>query len=310
MGDAPLNINLNLLTALEALLRERSVTQAAVRLGLSQPAVSASLARLRRHFGDPLLVRVNNAYELTPLAEILREDATAALGLVADVFAVHQTFDAANTERTFTVLMSDYALTVMGEALSTLVSARAPHARLELRQHTPTLIDNAEDTLRDVDGIVLPRGFLHGLPRTDLFTDSWTCLVDAHNPMSDRPTLDDLANSPWVTTFRAPRAFTPPMRQLEIMGVTPRVEVVVESFLAVPPFVIGTPRVAILQARLAGHLTSAYPVRTVHLPFPVEPLTQMFWWHPSRRHDPGHTWLRTVFVDAAAASGKTRATEP
>lgn len=306
MADSTLNINLNLLTALEALLRERSVTLAAGRLGLSQPAVSASLARLRRHFGDPLLVRVNNTYELTPLAEILREDATAALGLVADVFSVHQTFDAVRTERTFTVLMSDYALTVLGEALSTLVSARAPRARLELRQHTPALIDDAEATLRDVDGIVLPRGFLHGLPRTELFADTWTCLVDADNPMSDRPTLEELASSPWVTTFRAPRAFTPPMRQLEIMGVVPRVEVVVESFLAVPPFIIGTARVAILQARLAGLLTRSYPVRAVHLPFPVEPLTQMFWWHPSRRHDPGHTWLRTVFTDAAVASAALR----
>ena len=67
------NLNLNLLTVLDAVLRERSVTGAAARLGLSQPAVSASLARLRRHFDDPLLVRNGNAYDLTPLGHSLAE---------------------------------------------------------------------------------------------------------------------------------------------------------------------------------------------------------------------------------------------
>lgn len=299
MADTPLTINLNLLTALDALLTERSVTLAAGRLGLSQPAVSAALARLRRHFDDPLLVRVNNAYELTPLAEVLRDDVAAALGLVTDVFAVHRPFDAARTERTFTLLMSDYALTVMGAALSALVAARAPHARLELRQHSPTIVDGAEDALRDVDGIVLPRGFLHGLPRVELFTDTWSVLMDAGNPMGERPTLDELAQSPWVMTFRAPRAFTPPMRQLELMGVTPRADIVVESFLAIPPFLVGTSRVAVVQARLVPSLTRMFPVRGAPLPFPVEPLTQMLWWHPSHRHDPAHTWLRSLVAEAA-----------
>lgn len=300
---APLNINLNLLTALEALLRERSVTLAAGRLGLSQPAVSASLARLRRHFDDALLVRAGNAYDLTPLGEQLREAATAALARVSDVFALHQAFDAATTERSFTILMSDYSLTVLGEALSTLVSARAPRARLELRQHTPVLIDQADETLRGVDGIILPRGFLSAPPGTDLFTDTWTVLVDAHSPLGDALTLDQLAQSPWVTTFRPPRAFTAPMRQLERLGVVPHVEVVVESFLAVPAFVVGTPRIAIVQARLADLLERAYPVRTVALPFPVEPLIETFWWHPSRRDDAAHLWLRQVLVYAAATTG-------
>lgn len=303
MGEGPLNINLNLLTALEALLRERSVTLAAGRLGLSQPAVSASLARLRRHFDDALLVRVGNAYELTPLGEQLREDATATLARVSEVFAMHHVFDAGSTDRSFSILMSDYSLTVLGEALSALVSARAPHARLELRQHAPADIESSGETLRGVDGIILPRGFLADPPHTDLFIDTWTGLVDAHNPMGTAPTLEQLAESPWVTTFRPPRAFTPPMRQLETLGVVPRVEVVVESFLAVPPFIVGTRRIAIVQARLAGLLERAYPVRTITLPFPVEPLTETFWWHPLRRHDAAHIWLRQVLVDAAAMTG-------
>ncbi|MPY80022.1 MAG: LysR family transcriptional regulator, partial [Actinophytocola sp.] len=81
------NLDLNLLVSLDHLLRERSVTRAAESMGLSQPALSASLARLRRHFGDPLLTRVGNRYELTPLAVHLRRRTETALAGVERVFA-------------------------------------------------------------------------------------------------------------------------------------------------------------------------------------------------------------------------------
>src|SRR3712207_9356143 len=80
------SLDLNLLVSLDALLQERSVTRAATRMGLSQPALSASLARLRRHFGDELLTRVGNEYRLTPLAAQLKELARLALSGVERVF--------------------------------------------------------------------------------------------------------------------------------------------------------------------------------------------------------------------------------
>src|SRR6188768_1172580 len=100
------NLNLNLLTVLDAVLRERSVTGAAARLGLSQPAVSASLARLRRHFDDPLLVRNGNAYDLTPLGEQLVEPVAAALAQIERVFETSRAFQPADSDRVFSVLAS------------------------------------------------------------------------------------------------------------------------------------------------------------------------------------------------------------
>src|SRR6476469_443535 len=101
-------VDLNLLIALDTLLRERSVTQAAAQLGLSQPALSASLARLRRYFDDELLTRVGNKYELTPLATVLLDRTGAALAATAEVFAAPVHFDPATSEREFELYVSDY----------------------------------------------------------------------------------------------------------------------------------------------------------------------------------------------------------
>ena len=127
------NLDLNLLVSLDALLAERSVSRAAERLSLSQPSLSASLARLRRHFRDDLLVRVGNRYELTPLAAQLAEQTASALAAVARVFASEPDFDPATAEREFTVLISDYAITVLGPPLAALLQ-QAPHVRLRLHQ--------------------------------------------------------------------------------------------------------------------------------------------------------------------------------
>ena len=127
------NLDLNLLLTLDALLAERNVTRAAVRLGVTQPAVSAALARLRRHFGDPLLSRVGNRYELTLLAAQLRVDTTLALAAVRRVFEAAPDFDPAITDREFSLVLSDYAAAVMGEALSQVFAARAPQARLRIQ---------------------------------------------------------------------------------------------------------------------------------------------------------------------------------
>ena len=121
---ANLDLDLNLLVSLDALLPERSVSRAAARLGRSQPSLSESLARLRRHFRDDLLARVGNHYELTPLAAQLAEQTTSALAAVARVFASEPDFDPAIAEREFTVLISDYAITVLGPELAAAGQSR------------------------------------------------------------------------------------------------------------------------------------------------------------------------------------------
>jgi LysR family transcriptional regulator, nod-box dependent transcriptional activator len=294
-----LNLDLNLLLPLDALLRERSVTRAAARLGLSQPALSSSLARLRRHFDDPLLTRVGNSYELTPLAVQLRGRVEAALAGVERVFAGEAAFDPAASRREFRILGSDYLMAVLGGRVGRLLADRAPGVRLRFEPHTPVIVDGAPDSLRGVDAVVLPHGFLDGLPHLDLFGDTWVCVVSTDNPLVEGPlTMDHLRTLPWVFTYLSATAFTPAGRQLQILGIEPRVQAVVESFLALPYLVAGTDRIALVQAHLAGPITATGALRVLECPFEPVPLVEALWWHPVHDGDPEHAWLRGVFAEA------------
>jgi DNA-binding transcriptional LysR family regulator len=296
------NLDLNLLLSLRALLVERNVTRAAAALGLSQPAVSAALARLRRHFGDELLVRVGNRYELTPLAIRLVDRAENAVAGIERVFSVTPDFDPAATTREFTLLVSDYATTVIGPALATALARSAPWARLRLSPHRPEDVAGAAERLRGVDGLLVPHGFIDDLPFLDLYEDTWVVLVAAGNErVGERVTLEDLSVLPWITVYHRPTAFTPAAQQLRAHGIEPRAQVVVESFLPIPDLVAGTDRVALLQARLAARLRPGDGVRVLPCPFAATPLVEAMWWHPMYDTDPAHRWLRRLLADVGAA---------
>jgi DNA-binding transcriptional LysR family regulator len=298
------NLDLNLLLTLDALLAERNVTRAAARLHVTQPAVSAALARLRRHFDDLLLNRVGNRYELTPLAAQLRADTTLALASVRRVFEAAPDFDPATTDREFSLVMSDYAAAVMGKDLSQSFAADAPRARLRIRAPTPYLIDNVSDTLRAVDGIVLPHGFIHDMPHSDLFSDDWVGLAAAGNSLLEGEiTLERLADAPWVLTYDTRTAFTPAQQHLRLLGVELRTAVVVESFAAIPFFVASTTRVAMVQRRLVQRLAGLAEVTAFGLPFEAVRLVESFWWHPARDADPAHAWLRSVLQSVGLKVG-------
>jgi DNA-binding transcriptional LysR family regulator len=164
---------------------------------------------------------------------------------------------------------------------------------------TAELVDGTPDSLRNVDALALPHGFLTDIPHRELFSDAWMCLVSSDNPqVGDELTMDHLRELPWVLTFHSATAFTPAARQLQMMGVVPRVQVVIDSFLALPFFVAGTDRLGMVQAHLVPRLTLAGDVRALPCPFDVVPLVEAMWWHPIYNSDPEHAWLRGVFSEA------------
>lgn len=295
------NLDLNLLLSLRALLTERNVTRAAAALGLSQPAVSAALARLRRHFGDELLTRVGNRYELTPLAARLIDRTQSAVAGIEWVFSAAPDFEPAATTREFTLLVSDYATTVLGPPLAAAFARTAPRARLRLCPHRPEDVAGAAERLRGVDGLLLPHGFVDDLPFLDLYEDDWVVLVARENErVGETATLDDLAELPWVTVYHRPTAFTPAAQQLRAHGIEPRSQVVVESFLPIPDLVAGTERVALVQGRLAARLRRDDGLRILPCPFTATPLVEAMWWHPMYDTDPAHRWLRGLLAAVSA----------
>ena len=304
-------LDLNLLVSLDALLTERSVSRAAQRLHLSQPSLSASLARLRTHFGDPLLVRRGNAYDLSPLALRLVDQVSTTLESARRIFEEQADWDPATASREFSVYMSDYALCTIAPLVSRLAHETAPGIRFRFLLHNPAIVDDAVEQLREVDGLVIPHGWLSGLPYVDLWHDRWMIIAASDNPrLRDGVTLDDLVDASWVFTYQTRTAFTSASRQLQYLGIEPRVEVVVESFTALPLFVRGTDRLGLVQQGLLASMPEIEGVVAVPPPFDAVPLSSALWWHPVHRGDPAHAWMRGIFAQAGALLSTGDVAEP
>jgi DNA-binding transcriptional LysR family regulator len=294
-------LDLNLLVSLDALLQQRSVTRAAAQMGLSQPALSASLGRLRRHFGDELLSRVGNEYRLTPLALQLRDLVRIALSGAERVFDAQPDFDPSSSTREFTALVSDYVVVVLGDTLVTLLAEEAPHTRLRLTPHSPAIVERAEQVLLGGDVLLLPHGFVADLSHRDLYRDEWVCVVSADNPVVDEGlTVEHLRTLPWVLTYHGQTASTPAARQMRMLGIEPKVQVVTENFITVPALVAGSDRIALLQRRLVDLLPLGAGIRALSCPFEAGPLVEAMWWHPALDDDPEHRYFRDVIARAAA----------
>ncbi|BDV31985.1 LysR family transcriptional regulator [Microbacterium terricola] len=301
MADhAPLSrLDLNLLVALDALLTERSVTRAAEGLHLSQPALSASLSRLRNHFNDPILARRGNTYELTPFAMRLTEHTTTALEAARRVFESQASWTPTESVREFAIYGSDYGFVTIGTAVAALAAERAPGVRFRFMLHNQSIVEDAANRLRSADGMVMPHGHLTDLPYSDLWHDDWVAVVaDTNTTVGDELTMTDVAELPWVMTYQSRSAFTSAARQIQQLGIEPHIEVIVESFLALASFVAGTRRVGLIQASLAPAVLRLGKTRIVSLPFVATPLSNALWWHPVHNRDPEHLWMRGLFEEA------------
>jgi DNA-binding transcriptional LysR family regulator len=261
--------------------------------------MSGTLARLRRHFGDELLVRAGNRYDLTPLAADLLARTAGALTMVEEVFAGRADSDAGSGQREFRVIASDFGVAVLGPAVSRILRERGRPVSLRFERIGEEVITRPAQTLRAVDGVVLPHGYLTRTPHLDLFSEQWVCLISADNSdVGPTLSLEQLVEMPMVLAYDGPTAFIPAARQLAQLGVEPRVELVAEGFLALPYLIAGTNRVSIVQERLAHIVSASAPVRILACPFDALPIVEALWWHPDSERDPGHRWLRDVIAEA------------
>ncbi|MBP1823287.1 LysR family transcriptional regulator [Mycobacterium sp. OAE908] len=299
MGRNLQNIDLNLLPALDALLRERNVTRAAERLCVSQPAMSASLGKLRRHFNDQLLERQGLRYVLTPLALTLRSQVEVAVRAVQHTFDNQPEFEAAQSDREFRLIASDYAQVILGSRLLNLAEKYAPNVRLRFENVGVHTVDDLETRMRGVDIALLPTGFVDGYPHAELFRDVWALAAWAGNDqIGTDVSLEAVRGCPRISTFDSERTFTYADRQLAILGFD-RSATVVDGFVATPFLLTGTRRVALLPRRLAERFQDAASLRILSIPLDTPPLIESMWWHPVNNADPGHRWLRRLLHDAA-----------
>jgi DNA-binding transcriptional LysR family regulator len=293
-------LDLNLLAALDVLLHEKNTTRAGERLCLSQPAVSGALARLREYFNDELLVQVGRSFVLTPLAESLVEPVSALLRQIEATIAAKARFDPATSTRRFTIMGSDYAMTVLMTEVLRRLEREAPGVSFALRQTTHTWQD--ELTRGAIDLLMIPRQFSSDShPQAALFEEEFTCVVWAENSQVG----ETLTYEQYLALGHISVAFgqnlLPSVEHLLLQqaGCQRRVEVYALGFALLPLLVVGTNRVATMHLRLAKQAAAALPLRILPLPLALPKMTEVLQWPAHHSNEPGSRWLRQIIQETA-----------
>ncbi|MDY6809847.1 MAG: LysR family transcriptional regulator [Actinomycetota bacterium] len=295
-------VDLNLMVAFDALMSERSVTRAAEQMQVGQPAMSASLARLRKLFDDPLLIREGRALVPTTAAEALIGPIQQSLALLENALGQPRGFDPAGEHRTFTILASDYVLLVLLRPLLAQLRREAPAVSI----HVCPLSEDYADVLRRglFDLLIAPRELQQsGIPlhSEDLFDDRLMCAVDSENTeVGDTLTAEMFATLPYLG-YEGLAVQTVARLQMRAMGMDRPVDVSTQSFTGAALFLRDTPFFTVIAERLAHCLAPQARLRLIEPPMPFAPLTEAMFW--SARHDdtPSHRWLRQRMRDAADA---------
>jgi LysR family nod box-dependent transcriptional activator len=293
-------LDLNLLTALKALLAEKNVTRAGEAVHVTQSAMSGILSRLRDYFGDPLIVQVGRKMELTSLAESLVEPVNDVLLRIDATIATRPEFNPLTTRRHFSVVASDYSIHVLLLDVLRRVHHDAPGMSLEFRN--PSESAAAELEAGEVDFIVNPESQnSQGQSGTVIFEDSYVIVVDAGNSeVGDSIAIDQYLALRHVA-FKSGKHGLPQFEtwMANRHGEERRVEVVAHSFYLLPRLVIGTSRIATMHTRLAKQLADDLPIRLVKPEFEIPRLIEVLQWHKYRDLDPGSMWLRDVILAGA-----------
>jgi DNA-binding transcriptional LysR family regulator len=295
--------DLNLLVALDMLLTERSVTRAADRLCVTQPALSGSLQRLREHFHDQLLFRVGREMELTPKARALIAPVRAALLKVESALEARATFEPANSERTFHISMSDYCALVFLPLVVRRIAVEAPRIRLVVENVFGPSFNRLVEG--DID-LIITHGDrrLFGRNGTDaellsenLFMDSFVCAVAADHPISEKMTLADYVRYPHALAHFGAKLRTVEDADIERQGIAIKDMLLIPTFAGLLCQLPGTELIATLQRRLVVMMAKIVDVRIFEPPMPLSPLQETIIWHERNTDDPGHEWLRVLMRD-------------
>lgn len=293
-------LDLNLLTALRALLVERNVTRAGESVHVTQSAMSGILARLREYFGDPLIVQIGRKMELTPLAEGLIEPVNDVLLRIDATIATRPEFDPVVTRRHFSIVASDYVVSVLLLDVLRRVHRDAPGMSVEFR--IPNESTSVELESGEVDLAIFPESQSTTLQSgTVLFEDSYVIVVDADNrEVGDSISIEQYLAARHVA-YKSTKYGLPHLESwlANRFGDVRRVEVTTHSFYLLPQLVIGTTRLATMHTRLAHQVTTGLPVRVVRAAFEIPRLVEVLQWHKYRDLDPGSMWLREVIVEGA-----------
>jgi DNA-binding transcriptional LysR family regulator len=293
-------IDLNLLLVLRALLRERHVTRAAARVGLSQSATSHALSRLREMYKDPLLVRSGRSLVLTPRAlRVLPALERGFIDLQSAVSA-EPDFEPSLARRSFSIGMSDYLQALIMGPLLRQLATRAPGVDL-----TVVVFPNASELVESgaLDlALTISSQVPQGSSSVPLFEEDFVCMVRRDHPQIKK----QLSLAKYLAQRHlviAPSGTPGSMvdSALAQRGLERRIALRVTNFLIAPVVVCETDFVNTMPTRLARQLAKTYPLRLVPLPFLLPKFEYCMFWHPRLDQDPAQRWLREFLLGVIKA---------
>lgn len=290
-------IDLNLFVIFDAIYAEGNLTRAGEIVGLSQPAMSNALARLRRAFDDPLFVRTPQGMAPTPVARQMIGPARQALRLLADSVTERDWFDPAAARQTFRLSMGDLGEARLLAPLLGHLDRQAPDVGIESfqvprRDLLRELAAGSVDLAIDVPLLSDPN-----VRHTALYHDRYVCVVRGGHPVLDRTfDVDAFVSLRHIHISSRPRGAGHADMALERLGRRRVIALRAQHYLMAPGIVASTDLALTIPLGFARTLVESHGVRIIELPFEVPPLESHLYWHRSREEDPSNRWLRETIL--------------
>lgn len=303
-------IDLNLLVYLDVLLREGSVTKAAQQLGITQPAMSNGLRRLRDLFNDPLLVRTSDGMTATERARELQPIIRKALAELEVALQPQQEFDASTSNRVFRIMVSDYAESTLVPELVKRLRTDAPDIILDVL--TPSDVTFKDVEAGKVDMAInrfdeMPQSF----HQTTLWQDDFVCLVNPDHPGIGNFDLPAYLVSKhiWVSkTGMGAGVGIDPEKVIRLgwvdnalaeLGYKRKISVFTRHYQMPALLALNNDLVATLPRKVADMQAESASLVVKEPPFKIPPFELKMAWSPLVQHHPAHRWLRRTIVDVA-----------
>ena len=304
------NIDLNLLVYLDVLLRERNVTRAAESLGISQPAMSNGLRRLRELFSDPLLVRTSGGMSPTERADNLQPEVRAVVASIEKVVQPDRQFDAASANRVFRISVSDYSESTLLPHMLRRMRLEAPDVTLDILTPSDVNYQNLEQG--SVDLVInrfddLPQSF-HQRP---IWRDGFSCMFSRQNPIHNNFNLETYleAGHVWVskTGMGKGMGMEPDGTQslgwvdeaLAKLGKKRRIRVFTRHYESAMRLADLRDLIITLPSKAANRLKNDPGVIILPPPFDIPEIELTMAWSPLLQHNPAHQWMRRLIADVA-----------
>ena len=299
------SFDLNLLLAFESLMIERNVTRAAKRIGLSQPAMSNALSRLRRTFDDPLLVRSAEGMAPTAAAQSLIVPVRAAMAQLRAALEEKPAFDPTASKRTFHISASDHVEITLIAPLAAELLSQAP--RVGLRLVRPRTLFQPPSAQALADSLDLAIGFFPDAPGLDasihsevLWEEKSVVLArKAHPRIKGKLTLRQFAAEQHAAVFYKTEGQGFIDALLEQKGLARRLAVIIPHFASIPFVVAASDLIATVPARTADHFSKQLKLQVLPAPISIPPFRMTMLWHERAEADPAHTWLRGLMLETA-----------